>query len=131
VTALESQIERKCVESSERHGCLLIKIEKRLGWPDRVLLAPNGKMVWVEFKRVGEDPRKIQTHIHQMLRGMNFEVRVVDSHLQFLAILQLLLGSPPLSGSPLTTKSEGSDGLVCASDPRCFYPQDSAKPPSV
>jgi hypothetical protein len=77
----------------------LIKIEKRLGWPDRQLLSPNGRMIWIEFKRKGEMPRKIQVHVHQMLRGMNFIVKVIDSYSEFIAVLTSLKDLPVLSGS--------------------------------
>lgn len=105
VTVLESEIERKCVGIAEKHECLLLKIEKRRGWPDRILMAPNGSMMFIEFKKVGETLMPMQRHIHQMICAMQFRVEVVDNFSLFLTlVLQLKRSSPPF-GNPSHTKS--------------------------
>jgi len=100
----ERVIEQKCREIAEKHLCLLVKIEKRKGWPDRMLLAPNGQMAWMEFKRPGEAPTKMQEHIHQELRRMNFRVYVVENYSEFLSTVTYLKGLDRPSGSLLITK---------------------------
>jgi hypothetical protein len=101
---LETQIERNCVGIAEKHECLLVKVEKRKGWPDRILLCPNGQMAWIEFKRPGEKPTAFQEHIHETLRRMNFRVYVVENYSQFLTNLLHLKGLGLLLGSPSTIK---------------------------
>jgi hypothetical protein len=101
---LESEIERKCTTIAAKHRCILLKVEKRKGWPDRILMCPNGQMAWLEFKRPGEMPTKFQEHIHQELRAMNFRVYVVDNYSEFMTALLLLKGLDHPPGSPLTTK---------------------------
>ena len=32
------------------------------GWPDTILVFPGGFHLWVEFKRAGKVPRKLQSH---------------------------------------------------------------------
>ena len=75
---LEIALEQKCRKEAEAHKCLLIKIEKRKGYPDRILLSPLGRMVWIEFKREGEKPAPIQAYVHSQLREMKFKVFTID-----------------------------------------------------
>ena len=102
---LESELERKCTVEAEKHECLLVKMQKKMGWPDRILLCPNGQMAWIEFKREGEKTRKYQEYIHQVLRKMNFRVYVVDTFSQFQTLLRFLMDLGRPNGSPSTTKS--------------------------
>jgi hypothetical protein len=104
VLALEGEFEKKCRAIAEKHECILLKVEKRKGWPDRLLLCPNGQMAWMEFKRVGEKPTAFQEHIHETLRRMNFRVYVVENYSQFLTALLHLKGLGLLLGSPSTIK---------------------------
>jgi hypothetical protein len=61
-------------------------------------------MAWVEFKRPGEAPTKMQEHIHQELRRMNFRVYVVENYSEFLSTVIYLKGLGLPNGSPSTTK---------------------------
>jgi len=104
VQVLETALERGCVTVAEKHKCLLVKVEKRKGWPDRILLCPNGQMAWIEFKRPGEKPTKFQEHIHEVLRSMNFRVYVVDNYSEFLEALTYLKGLDHPPGFPSTIR---------------------------
>jgi hypothetical protein len=44
-----------------------------------MFLIPGGKPLFVEFKAPGEKPRKLQEHIHIILRRLGYEVKVFDS----------------------------------------------------
>lgn len=47
------------------------------GWdgaPDRIVLLPGAKIVFVELKRPGEKPRKLQTKRAEELRALGFKV---------------------------------------------------------
>lgn len=59
-----------------------VKFTGAKGWPDRIVTwgRPDGPvhMIWIEWKRKGEQPRPLQVHIHQQLRGMGHDVRVYD-----------------------------------------------------
>jgi len=100
----ESAIEQRCKTIAEKHGCFLLKVEKRKGWPDRMLLCPNGMMAWIEFKRPGENLSKFQEHIHDQLTLMHFRVHTVDNYSEFLTALLYLKGLVPPNGSLSTTK---------------------------
>jgi hypothetical protein len=100
---LESKIERQCKLLAKEHGCLLLKIEKQRGWPDRLLVCPNGSMMFLEFKRPGGSLSPLQSHTFDVLRSMNVSVEEVDNQILFLALLQS-------RGVPMSTKKEASSG---------------------
>jgi hypothetical protein len=77
---LESEIESKVVDYAKSKGCMERKMNGPgyRGWPDRLFMY-NGKVVWVEFKRLGEEPTNLQRFIHGRLRDNGFDVEVVDN----------------------------------------------------
>jgi len=57
---------------------LKLNLQGRRGWPDRLIMWEGGNFLFIEFKRPGEEPRKLQLYIHQLLRDIGFEVQVHD-----------------------------------------------------
>lgn len=49
------------------------------GVPDRIVLLPGGKIIFVELKAPGKKPTPIQLRVHEQLRHLGFDVRVIDS----------------------------------------------------
>ena len=49
------------------------------GVPDRMVLLPGGRLVFVELKAPGSAPGPVQRAVHRRLRGLGFEVLVIDS----------------------------------------------------
>ena len=80
MTPLERDVERALVGMVKRHGGLCLKWVCP-GWsgvPDRIVLVPYGRLVFVETKRPkGEEPRKLQKWWHNKLRSLGFSVWVV------------------------------------------------------
>ena len=76
---LEHTIENRFVKWAEKEGAVTVKLERKLGWPDREIVMNLGHHFYIEFKRKGEKPRKIQLHIHKMLRRMGHGVYVCDT----------------------------------------------------
>lgn len=76
----ESNIEQKVTEYAVQKGCLHLKLNVmgRRGWPDHLYIF-QGHVLFIEFKRQGEKPTKLQEHIHEQLRGHKCGVRVVDN----------------------------------------------------
>lgn len=72
---VEKALNRRCKE--EKWLCL--KMTAASGIPDRLLVLPGGRVVWVEVKRPGGKPRLLQEGYHKKLRGMGHPVFVVDS----------------------------------------------------
>lgn len=51
----------------------------RDGVPDRVVLLPGGRVVFVELKAPGEKPRPKQKYVMELMRALGMDVRVIDS----------------------------------------------------
>lgn len=76
----ERDIERKLKKRVESNGGWCLKFISSVGGvPDRLCLFPLGRAVFVEVKRPGERPRKIQQRQMDRIRKLGFDVRVVDS----------------------------------------------------
>ena len=75
---------------AERHGHLLVKLHHGIvGFPDRALLRQGGTFAFVEFKRPGEQPTKIQKYWLERLNWMGFRAVVVRNLRDFDKVLQL------------------------------------------
>lgn len=78
---LERRVEQRLVERAREAGGLAIKwVAPGLsGVPDRIVILPGGRVIFVELKAPGERPTALQSRIHQMLTRLGADVRVVDS----------------------------------------------------
>jgi hypothetical protein len=85
---LESTVEVKTTEYAQNKGCLVIKLNilGRRGWPDRLFIY-KGQVLFIEFKRQGEQPRKLQVAIHGRIRSHGINVDVVDTLQQGIATI--------------------------------------------
>ena len=54
-----------------------LRMATESGWPDRTLLY-RGRVLFVEFKRLGEKPTPLQAYTHEALRQGGFTVYVID-----------------------------------------------------
>lgn len=57
---------------------LKLSVVGRRGWPDRMIMWQGEHVLFVEFKRPGEEPRPLQAYVHQLLRRMGFSIAVFD-----------------------------------------------------
>lgn len=78
----ESVIEKNLVRQVEALGGITYKLSPigRINKPDRLVMLPRGKIIFVECKRPGEKPRAGQLREHERLRKLGFRVEVLDSH---------------------------------------------------
>lgn len=78
---LESWTENKFKSTVESMGDIYLKITtpSGRGWPDRLILMDDGIVLWMEFKREGEDLRKKQRYIHKELIRRRHIVHTVDT----------------------------------------------------
>lgn len=76
----EREIEQKLKKETEKRGGMCFKFLSSVsGVPDRLLLFPFGAGVFVELKKEGEKPRKLQQVQIRKIRELGFPVRVIDS----------------------------------------------------
>ena len=76
----EAIIEDDNVRYAEGLGLLVLKLRLlgTIGWPDRLFLAPGGRVMFVEYKAPGKKPRPSQVKIHNTLKRYGFHVYTVD-----------------------------------------------------
>lgn len=74
----ESVFEKQFVDKLESMGAWVVKLLPSVaGLPDRIVLLPYGRLVFVELKQERGRVRPIQTAIHGKLRQLGFDVRVI------------------------------------------------------
>lgn len=77
----EKAIEEYLVRTARANGlaCLKYTNPHESGFPDRLLLFPDCRVLWVEVKSQGEKPRPLQLTRMRQLGAAGHEVAVVDS----------------------------------------------------
>ena len=83
----EKYIEQKLVREVKKRGGLCEKWNSgSSGWPDRMVLLPDGKFGLVEVKA----SRKLQVHRHDQLRALGYKVFVLDDMGQIGGIIDAI-----------------------------------------
>lgn len=77
----ESLLEKKLCDRIKALGGMAEKFTSpgRRSVPDRIITFPNGKIIFVEVKRPGAKPTKLQQLDHEKRRKLGFKVIVIDS----------------------------------------------------
>lgn len=72
---LEQQIQSKIIKNLEKEGWYIVKLitTTKAGIPD-LLCLKNGRTVFIEVKKPGEDSEPLQKFRHQELRQQGFQV---------------------------------------------------------
>ena len=79
---LEKSLEMKRRRRVKLMGCLCLKFVSPgyVGVPDRMIMVPGGKVLFVELKKPGKKERPRQEYVHTLFRRFGFEVfSAVDS----------------------------------------------------
>jgi|GEM_PF-854780 len=78
---LEQDIEEPFVAHVYAAGCWAVKLnlQGRRGMPDRMIVGPDGFILFVELKRLGREPDELQKFVHKGLRKFGFTVVVPDN----------------------------------------------------
>lgn len=78
----EATLEKQVVEWVEENGglCLKLKLDNQRGFPDRLIVWPDGRVFFVELKKPGGKgvTSQQQTYWLRRLWGMNQKAGVVD-----------------------------------------------------
>jgi len=93
---LEKKIEEKVCEYAKSKGLLVYKFTspQRAAVPDRLLVAPGGRVFFIEFKAEGKKPTPAQEREHIRLRNHGVKVFVVDSVDHGKDMIDLILCEP-------------------------------------
>ncbi|EPY2286873.1 VRR-NUC domain-containing protein [Clostridium sporogenes] len=77
----ESRIEKRLKKEIEKLGGKALKFVSPgvSGVPDRIVLLPQGRIVFVELKAPDKKPRPIQKYRIKELRNLGFRVEIIDS----------------------------------------------------
>lgn len=74
----EALPQKKTIEYARSKGCLAhrnyFRAGAEVGWPDVEIFLPQGRVLLIEFKRVGKEPRKIQQDRIDKLRALGHAV---------------------------------------------------------
>ncbi|UZQ49093.1 VRR-NUC domain-containing protein [Clostridium kluyveri] len=78
---LESVIEKRLKKEIEKIGGKALKFVSpgMSGVPDRIVLMPQGRIVFVELKAPGKKRRKLQEYRAKKLQNLGFSVECIDS----------------------------------------------------
>lgn len=90
----ESTIEKKfCAEIKKGRGlCIKLVSPSMNGLPDRLVLLPNGRVAFVEFKAPGEKMRPLQLIRKKLLESLGFAVYCIDCMEMVDYVCKVLLG---------------------------------------
>jgi len=91
---LEKQIEAKVCDYAKTKNVLAYKFTSpaRAAVPDRMFVAPSGKVFFIEFKATGKKPTVPQAREHQRLRDHGVLVFVVDNVADGKAVIDFVMG---------------------------------------
>ncbi len=78
---MEKEIEQYLVRLVKAQGGFAFKFisTNHAGVPDRIVLLPQGKLIFVELKSKGKHPSKLQTVMFQKMEALGFPVHIIDS----------------------------------------------------
>jgi hypothetical protein len=89
---LESTVERKVAKwakpNRKRFLFFKLTVPGMRGVPDRICLFPGGRVIFIEFKRPGEEPRKLQVRICERLQAFGFRVYTYDDADECIRMLE-------------------------------------------
>jgi hypothetical protein len=86
----ERDIERRLVAAAKLAGGIAPKFTSpgQDGFPDRLVLLPEGRIAFVEVKTTGKAPRVLQLRRHEQLRRLGFRVYLLDRIEQINQLLE-------------------------------------------
>ena len=93
----EKEIEKHLTKRAAEIGlpCLKYSNPNMVGYPDRLVALPGGRVVWVELKSKGRKPSKIQSARIDQLRLLGHRVYVVDNKPEIDELINALKNDLP------------------------------------
>ena len=89
----ESKIESDFVDYAKQRGCRAVKLEVNgdKGWPDRMVLCPGGRTLFLELKNKSGRPSAHQLVKQAELRELDYYAEIVSSLDEAVDTLDLFL----------------------------------------
>tara|TARA_R110000744_G_scaffold55770_6_gene117885 strand:- start:444 stop:782 length:339 start_codon:yes stop_codon:yes gene_type:complete len=89
----EVDIEKTFVKYAKKKGCHALKLIflNKKGFPDRTILCPQGRILFIEFKRKGKKQSPVQIIVMELLKSLGFDYYVCDAKGQAEKILDEFL----------------------------------------
>jgi hypothetical protein len=84
----ERSASRKALELYGVPNVKIYVLGGETGWPDRQYFIPGGRSLLIEYKEVGEEPTPKQVYIHDMLKGLGYDVIWCDTEAEALAAIR-------------------------------------------
>jgi hypothetical protein len=86
----EKQIEKRLCLKVKEMGGMAVKLNSlsMQGLPDRLVLLPGGKVVFIELKSPGKKMRPVQVKRKRQLEGLGFLVYCIDHVEQIEKVLK-------------------------------------------
>lgn len=111
---LEKNIEKKVCEYARKKGFLTPKINVvgERGWPDRMLIDPDGWVVFVEFKQKGKPLDPIQIFRMQQLEDRSTMTVVIDDIEEGKEVVDDLVAARVSGNSNEDATSTGKRGVI-------------------
>lgn len=93
---LERKIEERLVRYCKKKGVLCYKFNSpsRAGVPDRILIFPGGKVIFLELKATGAKPTPLQSRELKVIAHQGADAYWADSVEKWKAIVDNLLKDP-------------------------------------
>lgn len=93
-TNLEKNVEKRGAAKAKSLGAWPIKLAVigGRGWPDHTILAPGGRIAFIEYKSPGGRFQPLQEFFHGRLRALGFRVEIVTSNEQVDSFFKEFLG---------------------------------------
>lgn len=91
MTLRESKVEALIRQFAESNGCIFLKLPASPGSngkPDRLVLAPGDRAMFLEIKRFGEDLEPLQAYWQKKLRQLGFRSEWCDSPTAGIALIK-------------------------------------------
>ena len=90
---IEKEIEGKVCDYARSKGVLAYKFTSpaRAAVPDRLFIAPDGRVWFCEFKREGAKPTPAQEREHTRLREQKVNVFVIDNVIEGKNMIDLMV----------------------------------------
>lgn len=89
----EAALEHRVVAFCNAHGLLCYKFSSpgRRGVPDRMILGPGQRVMFLELKAPGKKPTKLQLHEIAKLQANGFPAEWVDSLFEALELIHKVM----------------------------------------